>query len=269
MPEHDPSVSVDHHWNKVFTVKASNGTARYKHLPKVVKSGLVLGQMNADSERSLSLNGNIVTKDRCSLKEQTITGLRSVKEAVRFYDPQNNRPEKIPMTSTLKQAVRASHQTYTVRLEDERDRKIKRDQEEQKRKEEKEQVEKEKKQLSESRKTLALKENDLNKLENTAKSAMEVAGELINDASAKLQQALAGEGVDKNSAEVAFMMMDAAKAKREKAKKEMTEIRSKQKVLEKEREKLLEKVIPSMAKELSKRKSSSKIADFPKKAKKQ
>ena len=50
------------------------------------------------SERSLSINARVVTSDRSALGEVTITGLRSVKEAVRFYDPVNGRPENIAIT---------------------------------------------------------------------------------------------------------------------------------------------------------------------------
>lgn len=42
---------------------------RYLALPKVVKSGLVLSQMNAESERSLSVNARIVTLERTLLGE--------------------------------------------------------------------------------------------------------------------------------------------------------------------------------------------------------
>ena len=49
-------------------------------LPEVVKSGLILAHMNAESERSLSVNVRIVTKERNLLGETTIVGLRAVKE---------------------------------------------------------------------------------------------------------------------------------------------------------------------------------------------
>ena len=63
--------------------------------PKVVKSGLILVQTNAES---LSVNARIVTQERTLLGERTIVGLRSVKDAVKFYDPENLRPEKIALT---------------------------------------------------------------------------------------------------------------------------------------------------------------------------
>ena len=55
--------------------------------PEVVKVGLILAQINAESERSLTVNARIVTKE-CDLGETITVGLRAVKEAVRFYKPQ-------------------------------------------------------------------------------------------------------------------------------------------------------------------------------------
>ena len=56
----------------------------------VVKSALILGQTNAQSEQSLSVNARIVTQDRASLDEKTIVGLHVVKDAVRFFDTLTN-----------------------------------------------------------------------------------------------------------------------------------------------------------------------------------
>ena len=55
-----------------------------------MKSALVLGQTNAQSEQSLSINARIVTQDRASLDEKTIVGHHVVKDAVRFIDPLTN-----------------------------------------------------------------------------------------------------------------------------------------------------------------------------------
>ena len=81
---------VDHFWRAVFSLKSLDGTGpRFSALPKVVKLGLILAQSNAESERSLSVNASIVTKERTLLGERTIVGLRTVKDAVKFHDPEN------------------------------------------------------------------------------------------------------------------------------------------------------------------------------------
>ena len=41
---------------------------------------------------------HIVTQEMTLLGERTIVGPRSVKDAVKFYDPENLRPEKIALT---------------------------------------------------------------------------------------------------------------------------------------------------------------------------
>ena len=60
----------------------------------MVRSELALAQTNAESERSLSINARLVTKDRASLCDTTIVGLRAVKVAVRFHDEVNHQPKK-------------------------------------------------------------------------------------------------------------------------------------------------------------------------------
>ena len=93
----------------VFSLKSADGSPRFSVIPKVVKAGLVLAQMNAESERSLSVNARIVTKERGNLGEKTIVGLGAVKDAVRFSDP----------TDALVRAARSAHCHYRQVLEEE------------------------------------------------------------------------------------------------------------------------------------------------------
>ena len=108
------------YWNAVFQLQTIEGNIQYQSLHLVVKAGPVLTQTNAESERSLSINAHIVTKDRASLGESTIVGLRLVKEAVRFYNPVKFSPENIPITKELKLSVQSSHAAYQMTLEEER-----------------------------------------------------------------------------------------------------------------------------------------------------
>ena len=96
----------------MFLPKSIDGNSRYQYLPLVIKSGLVFAQTNAESERSLSINARAVTSERSALGEVTITGLRTVKEAVRFYDPVNGQPENIAVTKELKRSVRLARTAY-------------------------------------------------------------------------------------------------------------------------------------------------------------
>ena len=98
----DKRQRIEHYWNDVFALKSVANTNRYIILPRVIKSGLVLAQMNSESERSLSINARVVTKERCALADTTICGLRAVKDAVSFYDPVGTQPEKIPATKAMK-----------------------------------------------------------------------------------------------------------------------------------------------------------------------
>ena len=63
--------------------------------------------MNAESERSLSVNARLVI--RKLLGEKTILGLTTVKDAVKFHNPGNHRPEKIRLSDGLLSAERSAH----------------------------------------------------------------------------------------------------------------------------------------------------------------
>ena len=121
LPQYDKQERIEKFWNRVFLLESPDGQARYKLLPRVIKSTLVLGQTNAECERSLSINAKVVTSDRPFLSNETIVGTRVVKEAVRFYDPVSNKPEKIPITGELKKQVRSSHALYKEHQEREKE----------------------------------------------------------------------------------------------------------------------------------------------------
>ena len=61
LPDYNQQERIEKYWNAVFQLQSSDGQLRYKLLPAVIKSTLTLGQTNAESERSLSVNAAIVT----------------------------------------------------------------------------------------------------------------------------------------------------------------------------------------------------------------
>ena len=115
----DTDQQVDHYWNAVFLLTSVEDNGHYQLLPCLVKSCLVLAQANADSECSLSVNTGVVTKERSRLGEQTIVSLWLLKDAVKFHDPVNCRPEKIPVTKEMRKSVHLAHSAYKARLDQE------------------------------------------------------------------------------------------------------------------------------------------------------
>ena len=114
---------------------------------------------------------------------------------------------------------------------------------------------KEKERLIEKKKSLAMSEKDLNKQEDKAREDLKSADELLNDATTKLQDALSGESLNKNSIAVAQMMLETAKAKCTEIMDHLADIRQKQKSLEKTTHKLLDQALPSKESDNKKRKS--------------
>ena len=147
----DTDQRVDHYWNAVFLLTFVEGNGHYQLLPCLVKSCLVFAHANADSEPSLSVNARVVTKERSRFGEQTIVGLRLLKDAVKFHDPVNYRPEKIPVTKEMRKSVRLAHSAYKTRLDQEKEEKKELEAETMRKKEEEEKLKKEKEKLLKSR----------------------------------------------------------------------------------------------------------------------
>ena len=224
-------------------------------MPAVIKSALTLGQTKAESECSLSVNAAIVTRERILPSENTIIGLRVVKEAVRFFDPVSNQPEKIAITDALRRFVRNAHAAYKERLEREREDEEKK--EVQRMKEISEKAKKEKERLLEKKKSLELTEDNLNEQEEKARQKLSVADELLKDATSKLDSTLASKPINTNSITAAKMMLETASVKREEAMDELDEIRKRRKSLDKSTHKLLDQALPSKETSKSKRKLES------------
>ena len=242
LPDYNQQERIEKCWNAVFQLQSSDGQLRYKLLPAVIKSALTLGQTNAESECSLSVKAAIVTRERTLLSENTIIRLRVVKEAVRFFDPVSNQPEKIAITDNLRRFVRNAHAAYKERLERER---------------EDEKAKKEKERLLEKKKSLELTEDNLNEQEEKARQKLSVADELLKDATSKLDSALASKPINTNSITAAKMMLETASVKREEAIDELDEIRKRRKSLDKSTHKLLDQALPPKETSKSKRKLES------------
>ena len=75
-------VRVDHFWNKMFRRTDGSGD-RFKLIPKMVKCALALCHSNADVERSLSVNKRTLTKQNVAMKDETLIGLRVIKDAIK------------------------------------------------------------------------------------------------------------------------------------------------------------------------------------------
>ena len=190
---------VDHFWRAVFSLKSLDGTGpRFSALPKVVKSGLILAQSNAESE-SLSVNARIVTQERTLLGERTIVGLRTVKDAVKFHDPENCRPEKIPLTDGLLTAVRSAHMHYRKRLDEEEAEKKKRHAEEKLKAEEVERKKREQEKLRQETRSLKEKGESLDRKEQEVMEEMQTADELLSEGTVKLQTVLSSDSDSKSN----------------------------------------------------------------------
>ena len=194
---------------------------------------------NADVERSLSVNTNVVTKDRKALGEKTVTAIRTVKDAIKFSDPIFNQPHKIPINNEVLLYARMAHRQYKQRIELENEEKEKKKQE--KEKESKEKKRKEELALEEKKKTKSVldKEKEMLKKEMQVQSKLLTAEQLLKDGNKKLTKAV--ESGDLKGAGVAQMMIATATSKIETIRKEMDKVREDQRSIEEEKRQLLVK----------------------------
>ena len=192
------------------------------------------------------MNARVVTKERSRLGEQTIVGLRLLKDVVMFHDPVNCRPEKIPVTKEMRKSVHLRHSVYNARLDQEKEEKKKELEETKRKKEEEERLKKEKEKLLKSRDSLAKNKADILKDEKKAREDLEAADELLSDVTSKLHDALSASTVNRQSVSVATMVLDTARNKRELALQQLKVMGEKRKSLDTKTHKLLQKAIPSV-----------------------
>ena len=99
--------------------------------------------------------------------------------------------------------------------------------------------------MVEKKQTLARDEESLNIQEKVATDAINQADELLHDATPKLHVAINEPSMNQQSVKVAATMLDVAKTKRVEAMQRLQKINEKQKVLDSQQMRLLEKAIPS------------------------
>ena len=91
---------------------------RYRVLSKLLKAILTIVHGNADVERSLSENKNVLTKERSLMTDASLNAIRMTKDAVRVIG--SGSVEKMPITSGLIRARDLAHATYKKRMAEEK-----------------------------------------------------------------------------------------------------------------------------------------------------
>ena len=102
--------------------------------------------------------------------------------------------------------------------------------------------------------------------EEVVKADLKAADELLSDATAKLRDALSATALNKQSVNVATMMLDTANTKRLQAMKSRQKIGEKRKMLTDKQHKLLEKAMSSTV-NAAKKKGKAKVTQTATQAK--
>ncbi|XP_053405310.1 titin homolog [Mercenaria mercenaria] len=228
---------IDHYWRQVFVKKLDSGQLKYRFLLQLVKKALVLPHGNLEVERSLSVNTSVVTKDRVALGEKTVTAIRTLKDIVKFSDPVDEQPHKIPLNSEILLAAKMAHNKYKQRIETGKEERAKKKQEREKERLEKKRLEELATEENNKTSSMLEKEKALLKKEMEIQTRLTVAEELLKDGNKKLSKAV--ESSDMKGASVAQMMIVTATSKIEGIRKEMDRVRENQREVEQQKRQLL------------------------------
>ena len=114
--------------------------------------------------------------------------------------------------------------------------------------------------MAKSRQSLEDSADTLIREEEVVKANLKAADELMSDATSKLHDALSATAVKKQTVNVASMMLDTAKTKRDQAMQSLEKIGQKRKLLTDKQHKLLEKAMSSAANADKQKKSKAKGA---------
>lgn len=120
--------------------------------------------------------------------------------------------------------------------------------------------------MAKSRQSLQDSEDTLMREEEVVKADLKAADELMSDATSKLHDALSATAVNKQTVNVATVMLDTAKTKKDLAMQQLEKIGQERKLLSDKQLKLLEEAMSSSANAAPK-KSKAKVTQSAKRAK--
>ena len=182
----------------------------------------------------------------------TINGLRATKDMIKFSDPQLHRPERIPVTKKLLNHVRSAHSAYRQKCEEEREEEERKKKEKGKEEADFARRQQEMEALKAKNTSLLAKETTLNEKEKELREKLEGVGHLLIDGNNKLKNSVKIN--DKAGISAAELMIETATELSQKLNTDISDIREKQRIVECQKRKLIEKslgAIPSKQPQLS------------------
>ena len=103
---------INEYWQHIFDIKNAAGNRKFRHFQNLIKTCLSIQHENADVERSLSDNKNVLIKERTSLSEETLIGLRICKQYSRNADGAH----QALVSRQIINKVKAAHFNHTIRI---------------------------------------------------------------------------------------------------------------------------------------------------------
>ena len=104
-------VRIDEYWQHNFDIKNAAGNGKFRHIQNLIKICLSIHHGNTVAERSLSGNKNVLTKERTSLSEEKLIGLRRCKQYLRNAGGAH----QVLVSGHIINKVKDAHLNHTIR----------------------------------------------------------------------------------------------------------------------------------------------------------
>ena len=108
------AVRVNQYWSKVLKLKIVSGSQKFSVLGNVINCALSLSHGNVDSERSLSINKDTLSKEKSSMSITALNGLSLVEDGVRNEGGLSN----VAVNKGMLVSVKSSHKAYLAHIEE-------------------------------------------------------------------------------------------------------------------------------------------------------
>ena len=228
---------VDAYWTKIQILQNICGKPKYNTLVQLMMCTLTLPHSNADTERSLSRNNKVLTKERVLLSIKTLIGIRLVQDAVKTLG--DGDPCQVHIIPEMIKLCKGAYTMYDLEMKEKKEKESR----EKKAKEIKEKGERKKKEDEKKRQdavnSIREKNKKLDEEIKEIESNFLEAENLAKESSARMEKAVKNK--DMSGITIAHELQEVARKRNKRARTKMEELNDRKRKLTSELEKYAKK----------------------------
>ena len=237
IPEEWKKLPVDAYWTKIQILQNICGKPKYNTLVQLMMCTLTLPHSNADTERSLSRNKKVLTKQRVLLSIKTLIGIRLVQDAVKTLGDGDSC--QVHITPEMIKLCKGAYTMYDLEMKEKKEKESR----EKKAKEIKEKEERKKKEDEKKRQdavnSIREKNKKLDEEIKEIESNFLEAENLAKESSARMEKAVKNK--DMSGITIAHELQEVARKRNKWARTKMEELNDRKRKLTSELEKYAKK----------------------------